>query len=213
MHGAEPAAGTASARGGESVRGDEARDWAMGLGLESLVLDALLKGKDEDQDTMHYLSTLTQVAVGALLGGAGGTAHPFHAAVFKTVANGVARLAAIAAPACTEASVSSRASSGAGPPPSLPPPFPSLECAFADADAEREAPGKFGEAMAACAAQATLTPNARQAETFSTELFEGSALMLVRPERREDDQHYAARLFDGRSRCLEVAPVCDTTRV
>ena len=54
------------------------------------------------------------------------------------------------------------------------------------------------------AARAPLTINARSAESFETELFVGRCLLLLRPARREEDVFYSERLFDGRSRGLEM---------
>ena len=86
---------------------------------------------------------------------------------------------------------------------SSPPQVPTLSCHFVDVVAERVAAGVFREAAAACAPHAHVTFNSREAQFYETDLFVGKALILLRPAAREDDVHYAERLFDGRSRCLE----------
>jgi len=84
-----------------------------------------------------------------------------------------------------------------------PPSFPTLSCHIVDADAERVATGSFLVAAAACTPHTHVTFNSREAQVFETELFKGKALILLRPAVREEDVHYAERVFDGRSRCLE----------
>jgi hypothetical protein len=185
------------------------REWIAGLGIEDIVLDALMQGKDEDEDALHHLSRLAPATVEARLGGLSGSgpggAPPVLAAISKAVVDSVAQLAA-----ASNARLAGSEPGAAGAPcaepsaPPPPPPFPTLECSFVDADAERLIDGSFTSAMTACPPHAPLTLNSRSPLPFETELFSGTALMLLRPPSPEADPFYSPRLFEGRSRCLEV---------
>lgn len=185
----------------------DVREWMSGLGIEDVLLDALVQGKDEDEDTLHHLSRLTPDAVVARLGGGGNSspngAPPLLVAISNVVVDGLAQLAASnALGAGSEPGTAGGPSADASMPPL--PVFPTLECCFADADAERLVDGSFASAMSACPPHAPLPLNSRHPIPFETELFSGTALLLVRPASPGADPFYSARLFDGRSRCLEV---------
>ena len=159
---------------------DDPAAWIRGLGIEALLLEALTS---HDRDC-----------------GLAGIAKAGPSAAREAVAAlGIADLIAKAVDALPPAPLAETAASP-------PPLFPTLSCSFSDVASEQATAGggPFRDVTRGVAARAPLTINARSAESFETELFVGRCLLLLRPARREEDVFYSERLFDGRSRGLEM---------
>ncbi|EOD31737.1 hypothetical protein EMIHUDRAFT_442069 [Emiliania huxleyi CCMP1516] len=159
---------------------DDPAAWIRGLGIEALLLEAL---------TSHDREC-----------GLAGIAKAGPSAAREAVAAlGIADLIAKAVDALPPAPLAETVSSP-------PPLFPTLSCSFSDVASEQATAGggPFRDVTRGVAARTPLTINARSAESFETELFVGRCLLLLRPARREEDVFYSERLFDGRSRGLEM---------
>mmetsp|Transcript_31597 Transcript_31597/g.89708 ORF Transcript_31597/g.89708 Transcript_31597/m.89708 type:complete len:582 (+) Transcript_31597:293-2038(+) len=87
-------------------------------------------------------------------------------------------------PLTKESTENDREILAAGPPPR----FPTLSTTWAEWQGTSPAP---------------VVINSRRPISIRTELFEGSVLLMLRPETPQDDSYYQRRIFDGRKRMFE----------